>query len=70
MKRLITIMVLLVMILSTVQITNAQYKAGSKYSGVGIPFFQVVLHRMFTEDFEKNRLEIISQFLYDDLTFV
>ncbi len=70
MKRLIITVQLFIMMLGAATNVQAQYYEGSKYSGVGIPFFEVVLHRQFADDLTRNRLRIMAQFLYDDLTFV
>ena len=48
----------------------AQYFEHSKISGIGVPFFEIVVHHQFDQDQEYNRLMIMAQFLYDDLTFI
>ncbi len=58
--------------LFAITLTNlhAQYRGQPEMSGVGLPFFELLLHNQFTEDVHHNRLLVIAQFLYDDLTFV
>lgn len=48
----------------------AQYQEHSSQSGIGIPFFDLVLHKQYDTDFSRHRLLLMAQFLNDDLTFV
>jgi len=48
----------------------AQYYETSQQSGIGIPYFDVVLHNQFDENLEGNLVVVMTQFTYDDLTFV
>jgi GWxTD domain-containing protein len=60
-----------VMLLSAlIGITSAQYYETSKYSGIGIPFFEVEAFRTFAEDAELSQLHLFYEIIYDDLTFV
>jgi GWxTD domain-containing protein len=56
---------------SVIAFTNlsAQYAEHSNQSGVGLPFFDIVLHNQFAEDIN-NRLLVTTQILNDDLTFI
>ena len=47
-----------------------QYKEEANQSGVGIPFFKLATHQQFEEDLEHTKLVVMTQFLYDDLTFI
>lgn len=61
-----------VAVLTGMMIMNAygQYYEKSKYSGVGIPFFEAGVQKQFKEDLSGYRLSMMAQILYDDLTFV
>ncbi|GEM_PF-338074 len=48
---------------------NAQYLENSKYSGVGLPYFEAAVYRQFAFDKKNIRLTTICNFLYDDLAF-
>ncbi len=49
---------------------SAQYHEYAQQSGIGIPFFQLAVHRTFSADLKHSHLKITAQFLYDDLTFL
>jgi len=48
----------------------AQYYESSRQSGIGLPYFDLVVHPQFNPETNQNKLLIIAQFLNDDLTFV
>jgi len=48
----------------------AQYYETSKYSGIGIPFFEVEVFRTFAEDAKSSQILLFYELLYDDLTFI
>jgi GWxTD domain-containing protein len=48
---------------------NAQYLENSKYSGVGLPYFEAAVYRQFAFDKKNSRVTTICNFLYDDLAF-
>jgi GWxTD domain-containing protein len=48
----------------------AQYYESSKYSGIGIPFFEVEIFRTFADDAKSGQVILFYELLYDDLTFV
>jgi GWxTD domain-containing protein len=47
-----------------------QYHEYAGDSGIGIPFFELIVHRQFALDSKSNLILVSTQFLYDDLTFV
>ncbi len=47
-----------------------QFYEKSRYSGIGMPFFEVEIFRTFAEDANTNRIYFWLQILNDDLTFV
>jgi GWxTD domain-containing protein len=49
---------------------TAQFYGGSKYTGIGLPFFEVEVFRTIADNPNQLRLYIFSEILYDDLTFV
>ena len=49
--------------------THGQYLENSKYSGVGLPYFEVAVYRQFAFDKKNMRVMVMSDFLYDDLSF-
>jgi len=53
-----------------VQSTFSQYYEYAGDSGIGVPFFELIMHRQFDPNDYSNRILISSQFLYDDLTFI
>ena len=65
--KLTHILALLVLLVST---AFSQYFEESKYSGVGLPFFEFSLSRQFDSDFKNARVLIFAQVVYDDLTFL
>jgi len=48
----------------------SQYKEGSSYTGIGIPFFEYTHNRQFSNDYNKSSINIFAKIIYDDLTFV
>jgi len=48
----------------------AQYHEYAQQSGIGIPFFQLAVHRTFSSDLKHSHIKLTAQFLYDDLTFL
>ena len=56
--------------LSIVTFSYSQYFEESKYSGVGLPFFELSLNRQFDSDYNTSRLLVFAQVVYDDLTFL
>lgn len=64
MKRIILICLL------TVSVAFSQYFEESKYSGIGLPFFELTLNRQFDSDFKNARILVFAQIVYDDLTFL
>ena len=48
----------------------AQYYEYSNKSGIGIPFFNLAAHQNFNSDLKHSDLLVITEFLYDDLTFL
>ena len=48
----------------------SQYYEGSEQSGIGIPYFDVVIQNQFDDSLKGNLVTVITQFLNDDLTFV
>ncbi|MCB9057120.1 MAG: GWxTD domain-containing protein [Calditrichae bacterium] len=56
--------------LSIVTFLHSQYFEESKYSGVGLPFFELSLNRQFDSDYNTSRLLVFAQVVYDDLTFL
>jgi GWxTD domain-containing protein len=67
MKVFKTLIVLLPLVFGN---ASAQYYETSKYSGIGIPFFEVEAFRTFAEDAEISQLHLFYEIIYDDLTFV
>jgi len=49
---------------------NAQFYEASRYSGTGIPYFEVELYRTFSTDHLSTRVYVFTEILYDDLTFI
>jgi GWxTD domain-containing protein len=50
-------------------ILSAQYLEDSKYSGVGLPYFEAAVYRQFAFDKKNTRVTAVCEFLYDDFTF-
>lgn len=67
MKKLI---ILLILSFAAISDVNAQYYEQAPQSGVGSPYFEFVIHRQYADDYQSNKLMMMSTFLYDDLTFV
>lgn len=57
-------------ILMLAQIASAQFYGGSKYSGVGLPFFEMSIFRTFNMDRATPRIDVYIELIHDDLTFV
>ena len=51
-------------------IVFGQYFEQSKYSGVGIPYFELSINRQFSYNLEQTRVLITAQILHDDITFI
>ena len=49
---------------------SGQYYESSDKTGIGIPYFDVVLHNQFDPNMKGYDILILTQFVYDDLTFV
>ena len=49
---------------------QAQFYGGSKYTGIGLPYFEVEVFRTISDSPDQLRLLVFSEILYDDLTFV
>ena len=49
---------------------SAQYYESSAESGIGIPYFDVVLHNQFDKNMDGYDVLVLTQFIYDDLTFI
>ena len=52
------------------RLVSAQYYESSAKSGIGIPYFDVVLHNQFDKNMEGYDILVLTQFVYDDLTFI
>ena len=52
------------------EMASAQFYGGSKYSGVGLPFFEMNIFRTFNMDRATPRIEVYLELIHDDLTFV
>lgn len=61
---------ILALVITLIQPLRSQYYEYSIDSGIGIPYFELVIHKQFDEDCQSNRLVLIAHFLNDDLTFV
>ncbi|MGD9489435.1 MAG: GWxTD domain-containing protein [Calditrichaceae bacterium] len=63
---------LIISIITGMLLTNVygQYYEKSKYSGVGIPFFEAGVQKQYKQDLSGYTLSIMAEILYDDLTFV
>jgi len=61
---------LFIILLLTASVILGQYKEDANQSGVGIPFFRLATHQQFEDDLEYTKLIVMTQFLYDDLTFI
>jgi GWxTD domain-containing protein len=48
----------------------AQFYGGSKYTGIGLPYFEVEVFRTISDNPDQLRLYVFSEILNDDLTFV
>ena len=70
MKYLRILFVVAVCILFATSNVFSQYLEESSQSGVGIPYFKLALHKQYAKDLKHTHLLIMSEFLYDDLTFI
>ncbi|MEJ2052759.1 MAG: hypothetical protein P8X42_02455 [Calditrichaceae bacterium] len=62
-------LVFILFILACTNIVFAQYYENNAKSGLGIPYFDVVFHNKFDQNMDGYDVLVITQFLYDDLTF-
>ena len=51
-------------------IVSAQYYESSDKTGIGLPYFDVVLHNQFDPNMNGYDVLVLTQFVYDDLTFI
>lgn len=58
------------LILLSFNILFAQYYENSDKSGIGLPYFDVVLHNQFDRNMNGYDILVLTQFVYDDLTFI
>ena len=63
------ILLVLLPMLFSIQLT-AQFYGGSKYTGIGLPYFDVDVFRTLSDNPEKLRVYIFCEILNDDLTFI
>jgi len=61
---------ILIIVLVLVISTFGQFYGGSKYSGVGLPFFDMTIYRSFDLENATPQIAIYFELLYDDLTFI
>ncbi|GAB4335822.1 MAG: hypothetical protein Kow0037_16300 [Calditrichia bacterium] len=61
---------LAVVFMGFLNINQAQYMAGPKMSGVGLPYFQTEVFKTFSPDGKKHLVRVYLQILNDDLTFI
>ncbi len=69
MKSLNIIKILLIIFILTLGV-SAQFYGGSKYSGIGVPFFELALYRSFNLEKATPQINVYLELLYDDLTFI
>jgi GWxTD domain-containing protein len=69
MKSFSIIKILLIIFILTLGV-SAQFYGGSKYSGVGLPFFELALYRSFNLEKATPQINVYIELLYDDLTFI
>jgi GWxTD domain-containing protein len=63
--------ILLIILLVTVTIQlPAQFYGGSKYTGIGLPYFEVEVFRTLSDNPDKLSVYIFCEILNDDLTFI
>jgi GWxTD domain-containing protein len=61
---------ILIIVLILVISTFGQFYGGSKYSGVGLPFFDMAIYRSFDLENATPQISVYFELLYDDLTFI
>ena len=60
------LLIIFIMILGV----SAQFYGSSKYSGIGLPFFELALYRSFNLEKATPQINVYLELLYDDLTFI
>ena len=70
MKTLNNLLFCFYFILLSIRIISAQYYEGSDKTGIGLPYFDVVLHNQFDPNMKGYDILVLTQFVYDDLTFI
>lgn len=64
------VFVIVIFILGLYTSTPAQFYGGSKYAGIGLPYFEVEVFRTIADNTNKLRLHVFCEIVNDDLTFV
>jgi GWxTD domain-containing protein len=59
-----------ILIFVLINTISAQYYESSENSGIGIPYFDVVIHNKFDKNMDGYDVLVLTQFIYDDLTFI
>jgi len=67
-RKFITLSVMGILVFAS--FTHGQYFEQSSQSGIGIPYFDVVLHNQFDVELQGGIVLVMAQFIYDDITFV
>ena len=62
--------ILIAIILLFTKFLSAQYYESPEKTGIGIPYFDVVLYNQFDPNMEGYDVLVLTQFVYDDLTFI
>ncbi|MEJ2545505.1 MAG: hypothetical protein P8Y99_15690, partial [Calditrichaceae bacterium] len=70
MKNFKNILIALYIILLSFNMLFAQYYEKSDNAGIGLPYFDVVLHKQFDRNMKGYDILVLTQFVYDDLTFI
>jgi GWxTD domain-containing protein len=62
--------IFIILYLFSIANISAQFYGGSKFTGIGLPYFEVEVFRTIADNPDQLRLFIFTEILYDDVTFV